>query len=138
MKSKTFKYLFIVFICSFLGVHSGLSQGYTTVFDTFYVSTPEYNASLGIDSLLFPCAITTPDTGSKFPVLILVHGTSALDMNTNSTKDYLDSVGAVYRKAETEMFYEIADSLSRNGIMVLRYDKRSYTVNCIENTACLI
>ena len=57
-------------------------------------------------------------------------------MNTNSTKDYLDSVGAVYRKAETAMFYEIADSLSRNGIMVLRYDKRSYTVNCIENPAC--
>ena len=136
MLSNLYKQLFIVFLSSFVCVNAGYAQGYTTVFDTFYVSTPEYNSTLGIDSLLFPCAITTPDTGANFPVLILVHGTSALDMNTNSTKDYLDSVGAVYRKAETAMFYEIADSLSRNGIMVLRYDKRSYTVNCIENPAC--
>ncbi len=116
----------------------GLSfgQSYTTDQDTFYVQTPEYSVSLGLDSLHFPCAITTPDVGSNFPVLILVHGTAALDMDANSTKDFLDSIGAPFRKAETRMFYEIADSLSRNGILVLRYDKRSFTVNCIETPAC--
>ncbi|GEM_PF-2694620 len=112
------------------------SQGYSTTLDTFYVQSPEYSASINVDSLPFPCAITRPDTGSDFPLLILVHGTSALDKNASSTKDYLDSIGATYRKAETRMFYEIADSLSRNGIAVLRYDKRSFTLNCIEQPAC--
>lgn len=123
-------FLVLLFHCS------GFGQPYTTTLDTFYVQTPEYASTLGVDSLHFPCAITTPNTGSNFPVLILVHGTSALDMDANSTKDYLDSVGATYRKAKTRMFYEIADHLSGNGIVVLRYDKRSYTVNCIEKPAC--
>ena len=121
----------------FVLLHSMSSaQNYTTSLDTFYVESPEYSVSLGLDSLFFPCAVTTPTTGSNFPILVLVHGTSALDMNSSSTKDYLDSIGATYRKAQTFMFSEIADSLSRNGIMVLRYDKRSYTVNCIEKPAC--
>lgn len=112
------------------------SQSYTTKIDSFYVQTPEYSTSINLDSLHFPCAITTPDSGTNFTVLILVHGTSDLDKDANSTKDYLDSINANYRKAETRMFYEIADSLSRNGIMVLRYDKRSYTLNCIEKPSC--
>ncbi len=119
-----------------LGQYLSFGQGYSTMADTFYVQTPEYAMTLGVDSLHFPCSITTPDIGSDFPVLILVHGTSALDRNSSSTKDFLDSLGADYRKVETFMFYEIADSLSRNGIVVLRYDKRSFTVNCIEKPAC--
>lgn len=118
----------------FCGIAFG--QSYSTSLDTFYVPTPEYSVTVGIDSLHMPCAITTPDIGTNFPVLILVHGTAALDMDANSSKDFLDSVGATYRKAETRMFYEIADSLSRNGIVVLRYDKRSFTLNCIEKPAC--
>ena len=113
-----------------------IGQSYTETLDSFYVPTPEYSLTLGLDSLHFPCAVTTPDVGSDFPILILVHGTAALDKDANSTKDYLDSVGAAPRKAMTRMFWEIADSLSRNGIMVLRYDKRSHTVNCIEDSAC--
>ena len=136
MKTKLLRTLLILLINTSLISNVGMAQSYTTEIDTFYVPTPEYTSALGIDSLHFPCAITKPDIGSNFPVLILVHGTAALDFNTNSTKDYLDSIGASYRKAETAMFYEIADSLSRNGIVVLRYDKRSYTVNCIEKPSC--
>lgn len=120
----------------FLIQSSGFGQGYSTTLDTFYVQTPEYATTIGVDSLHFPCAITTPNVGTDFPVLILVHGTSALDKDANSTKDYLDSIGASYRKAKTRMFYEIADHLSENGIVVLRYDKRSFTLNCIEKPAC--
>lgn len=130
MKPVIYILLFVFAYCACFG------QSYTTTTDTFYVQTPEYSASIGLDSLHFPCSISTPDVGSDFPVLILVHGTAALDMNSSSTKDYLDSLGADYRKAETYMFYEIADALSRNGIVVLRYDKRSFTLNCIENPAC--
>jgi len=111
-------------------------QSYSSIIDTFYVNTPEYALTLGVDSLHFPSAITTPDTQALFPILILVHGTAALDKDANSTKDYLDSIGANYRKAQTRMFYDIADALSQNGIMVLRYDKRSHTVNCIEKPPC--
>lgn len=114
----------------------GFGQSYTTTLDTFYVPSPEFSQTLGLDSLHFPCAVTQPDTGNSFPILILVHGSSALDKDANSTKDFKDFVGAPYRKANTRMFYEIADSLSSNGIMVLRYDKRSFTVNCIEKPAC--
>ncbi len=57
-------------------------------------------------------------------------------MNASSTKDYLDSVGAKYTKAKTFMFYEIANSLAQNGIVVVRYDKRSFTLNCIEKPEC--
>lgn len=112
------------------------AQNYTTQIDSFYVPTPEYSSSLGLDSLFFPCAITTPNVGNNFPVLILVHGTTDLNMDAYSTKDFLDSIGSNYRKAETKMFKEIADSLSRNGIIVLRYDKRSFTLKCIEKPAC--
>ena len=136
MKKISFKYLLLALISSLSFGRNGFTQGYSTVIDSFYVQTPEYSSSLGLDSLFFPCAITTPENGLDFPVVILVHGTSALDYDANSTKDYLDSVGASYRKAETAMFYEIADSLSRNGIMVLRYDKRSFTLNCIEKPSC--
>ncbi len=115
---------------------NSFAQSYTTTIDTFYVQTPEYANTIGVESLHFPFAITKPTIGSKFPILILVHGTSALDFDANSTKDFLDSIGGRYRKAETKMFYEIADSLSRNGIMVFRYDKRSYTLKCIEKPSC--
>ncbi|GAB5418680.1 MAG: hypothetical protein Crog4KO_04370 [Crocinitomicaceae bacterium] len=135
MKIKLLKPSLLLFTALLIS-NIGKAQSYTTTIDTFYVSTPEYSATLGLDSLYFPSAITTPNTGNNFPVLILVHGTSALDKDANSTKDYLDSIGASYRKAETHMFYEIADSLSRNGIIVLRYDKRSFTLNCIEKPAC--
>ncbi|MEM7035482.1 MAG: alpha/beta fold hydrolase [Bacteroidota bacterium] len=112
------------------------SQSYTEVLDTFYVPTPEYVTTLSLDSLHFPSAVTIPDGGSDFPVLILVHGSAALDKDANSTKDYLDPGSGMIHKAQTRMFYEIADSLSRKGIIVLRYDKRSFTVNCIEQPAC--
>lgn len=111
-------------------------QNYTERLDTFYVPTPEYSVTLGIDSLHFPCAITQPNSGSNFPVLILVHGTSALDKDASSTKDFKESAGASSRKAQIRMFYEIADFHSSNGIMVLRYDKRSFTLNCIEKPEC--
>ncbi|MEM7369116.1 MAG: alpha/beta fold hydrolase [Bacteroidota bacterium] len=127
---------FLIFLSTIYAPGSVLGQTYTTTIDTFYVQTPEYSASIGLDSLYFPSAITTPSTGSGFPILILVHGTSALDKDANSTKDYREHSGANYRKAMTRMFHDIADSLSRKGIMVLRYDKRSYTVNCIEKPAC--
>lgn len=133
MKMKPFITILINFVFFW---NFGISQSYLSIQDTFYVPTPEYSPSLGIDSLYFPCVITKPTIGSNFPILILVHGTSALNLNASSTKDFLDSIGASYRKAETAMFYEIADSLSRNGIMVLRYDKRSFTVNCIEKPPC--
>ena len=116
--------------------HSSYSQTYTEQLDTFYVPTPEYSATLGLDSLFFPCAVTTPDSGTKFPVVILVHGTASLDKDASSTKDYQATPTSPTVKAQTKMFYELADHLSSNGIMVLRYDKRSYTVNCIENKAC--
>ena len=126
MKTIFSNYPIIGIVYVIFHLNFGISQNYTTSLDTFYVNTPEYANSLGIDSLHFPCAITKPDVGTTFPVLILVHGTAALDMNSSSSKDYLDSVGAAYRKAETHMFYEIADYLSSNNIMVLRYDKRSF------------
>ncbi|MFT5778564.1 MAG: dienelactone hydrolase [Crocinitomicaceae bacterium] len=129
---KEFLYTLLILSLPF----SGLGQTYTETIDTFYVPTPEYSVSLSLDTLWFPCAVTTPDVGSSFPVLILVHGTTSLDMDANSTKDFKDSIGASFRKAQTHLFYDIADSLSRNGIIVLRYDKRSYTVNCIEKPAC--
>lgn len=112
------------------------SQDYTTTLDTFYVQTPEYKNSLNVDSIHFPCAITQPTIGIKFPILILVHGTSVLDKDANSTKDFKDNINGPYRKAQTQLFRDIADSLSRNGIMVFRYDKRSFTVNCIEKPEC--
>lgn len=112
------------------------SQNHTEIIDTFYVQTPEFSQSLNLDSLFFPCAITKPNTGTKFPALVLVHGTSALDKDANSTKDFKDFVGGPYRKAQTRMFYDIGHHLAESGVVVLRYDKRSFTVGCIEQPSC--
>lgn len=127
---------FSLFLFFNLVLSSTIRAQYTEELDTFYVPTPEYAVSLGIDSLFFPSAVTTPNEGEKFPVVILVHGTSALDKDANSTKDYQATPTSPTVKAQTRMFYEIADYLSSNGLMVLRYDKRSFTVNCIEKPPC--
>ena len=128
------KSLLIIILSVFsLSLHA---QSYVSIKDTFYVPTPEYSSSIGVDTLHFPTIITTPDQNKRLPVLILVHGTTPVDKNSCSVKDYKENPASPFRKAKTRLFLDIADSLSQQGIVVLRYDKRSYTVNCIEKKSC--
>ena len=61
--------------------------------------------------------LTVPNNGSRFPTVVLVHGTGLLDRDETMFGH--------------KPFLLLADSLSRNGFAVLRYDKRgageSYT-----------
>ena len=66
MKIKLLKTSLILLVNALLISNIGMAQSYTTTIDTFYVSTPEYSTSLGLDSLFFPSAITTPNTGNNF------------------------------------------------------------------------
>jgi len=61
---------------------------------------------------VLPAILTTPKTGDKFPVVILVHGSGPGD------KD--ESVGP------NKPFEDLAYGLANKGIAVLRYDKRTH------------
>ncbi len=54
--------------------------------------------------------LTVPNTGSRFPAVVFVHGTGLLDRDENISGH--------------KPFLLMADALSRNGFVVLRYDKR--------------
>ena len=54
--------------------------------------------------------LTVPNTGSRFPAVVFVHGTGLLDRDETMFGH--------------KPFLLLADALSRNGFVVLRYDKR--------------
>ncbi|MBO8160429.1 MAG: dienelactone hydrolase family protein [Thermosipho sp. (in: Bacteria)] len=79
-------------------------------------SDPEYvNKSLfeekDIEINSLPGKITIPKNGEKFPAVILIHGSGPNDMD--------ETIGP------NKIFKDIAGGLSSNGIVVLRYNKRT-------------
>ena len=62
-----------------------------------------------------PGVLTLPDGEGPFPAAVLVHGSGPNDRNETN--------------GNTAIFRDLAQALSRQGIAVLRYDKRTYQVN---------
>ena len=74
-------------------------------------SFTEYEITIGSDPWILPATITIPNGEGLFPSVVLVHGSGAND------KD--ETIGP------NKPFKDIAWGLASNGIIVLRYDKRT-------------
>lgn len=72
----------------------------------------EEEITVGEGEWALPGTLTLPETGSAFPAVVLVHGSGANDRD--------ETVGS------TKMFRDLAWKLAKNGIAVLRYDKRTF------------
>lgn len=75
------------------------------------VMEQEITVGEGTDTPL-PGILTLPEAGEKLPLAVLVHGSGPNDRN--------ETVGA------TQLFYDLAQALAREGIASIRYDKRTY------------
>jgi dienelactone hydrolase len=72
----------------------------------------ETQVTFGKSGWELPATLTIPKEGSRFPVVILVHGSGPNDRD--------ETVGA------NKPFRDIAWGLAQKGIATLRYDKRTY------------
>ncbi|WP_148295479.1 alpha/beta hydrolase family protein [Prevotella dentasini] len=74
----------------------------------------EREFTLQTDGFDLPARLTLPggEKGRKYPCVVLVHGSGPSDMN--------ESVGA------NKPFRDLAEGLSRRGIAVIRYEKRTH------------
>jgi len=73
----------------------------------------ERDIAIGRDPWKLKGKLTIPNEKSKKPAVVLVHGSGPHDMN--------ETIGP------NTPFRDLAGGLGSNGIVVLRYDKRSYT-----------
>jgi dienelactone hydrolase len=81
-----------------------------------YVDTTAFRAvevKVGSEPLLLGATLTLPAGSGPFPAAVLVHGSGPQDRD--------ETVGA------NRVFRDLAEGLSSNGIVVLRYDKRTKT-----------
>ncbi|MBN2285149.1 MAG: alpha/beta fold hydrolase [Tissierellales bacterium] len=96
------------------GEISGMNFGVFTFDDTpTPIGIKEIDITFGLSEWKLAGKITLPDKEGKYPLLILVHGSGANNMN--------ETVGL------NEPFMNIADFLPTKNIAVLRYDKRTFT-----------
>ena len=72
----------------------------------------EIPTELDCGDILLPAMLTMPNKDVKVPVIVLVHGSGAHDMDV--------SIGP------NKIFRDIAWGLATNGIAVLRYEKRNF------------
>ncbi|MCX6291720.1 MAG: alpha/beta fold hydrolase [Bacteroidetes bacterium] len=93
----------------------------------YYDSTRVIEKEIKITSgeLTLPGTLSLPVKGSKFPVVVLIHGSGPNDRD--------ETVGS------TKMFKDVALGLATKGVAVLRYDKRSrvYTGRMASNRSRL-
>jgi len=80
-----------------------------------YIDTTKFtamDASVGAEPLLLSGTITVPVGSGPFPAVVLVHGSGANDRD--------ETVGP------NKLFKDLAEGLSTRGVIVLRYDKRTF------------
>jgi len=96
------------------GKMAGLVFGAPQVIDRNPVAANEREIVIETDGLKMPGRITLPADGrKKHPCVILVHGSGPNNMN--------EACGG------HKPFLDLAEGLSRRGIAVVRYDKRTFT-----------
>ena len=91
---------------------SGTSPPYANL-KKFY----EEDSVVGTKPHELPGTLTIPDGSGPFPAAVLVHGSGPNDRD--------ETVGA------NHVFKDIAEGLSSRGIVVLRYDKRTYAYRSV-------
>src|SRR5262249_18360103 len=87
-----------------------------------YIDTTKFHsmdATVGTDPLLLSGTLTVPNGSGPFPAVVLVHGSGANDRD--------ETVGP------NKLFKDVAEGLSSRGVIVLRYDKRTFQYGS-ENT----
>jgi len=80
-----------------------------------YIDTTKFHsmdAAVGAEPLLLSGTLTVPVGSGPFPAVVLVHGSGANDRD--------ETVGP------NKLFKDLAEGLSSRGIIVLRYDKRTF------------
>ena len=80
-----------------------------------YIDTTKFtamDATVGAEPLLLSGTLTVPVGTGPFPAVVLVHGSGANDRD--------ETVGP------NKLFKDLAEGLSTRGVIVLRYDKRTF------------
>ena len=91
---------------------AGLAFGAPKVIDKTQMQANEREITIETDGLRMPGLLTLPANGKeKYPCVILVHGSGPANMN--------ETVGG------HKPFLDLAEGLSKRGIAVIRYDKRT-------------
>lgn len=93
---------------------AGLRFGFPKMKETVAKMENEREITIETDGLKMPGLLTLPhdSKGRKSPCVILVHGSGPSDMN--------EAIG------QNKPFLDLAKGLSKRGIAVLRYDKRTF------------
>jgi alpha-beta hydrolase superfamily lysophospholipase len=100
-----------------------------TIFTTLFLNAQDETISFQSGNLTLDGTLSIPEGNGPFPVVILVHGSGPNDRDQTITLtggNALCLYPGLYNKT-VKNFKDIADYLSANGIMVLRYDKRTFT-----------
>lgn len=116
MRNLVFEHYSIPLVVSFDANNelAGLVFRAPQVIDGNPIASNEREVTIGTDGLKMPGRITLPADGKgRHPCCILVHGSGPGNMN--------EAVGG------HKPFLDLANGLSKRGIAVIRYDKRTFT-----------